>query len=311
MAKSDVYVMPLRMLEGDYFVKTVKHQESLDAQQKNKEHGLAAIYNPKREPNFFPSNAFMKGFHFTLLGYPPVEHQRVQPIVKYLIDQGGAIKDRGLQPQTRLVSICPRYLGKITSEVPGLVAAKKNPDVIFVSGLNQLEQCCKEQKYVNVAESDLLFPAGGILVLQADLLLGNDDAMDVLLSTIESEKKRGREWIIKIDRVELTAIQKAVATSQRAKRAMELLGENLGSIVKMVRDDEKSKSTDNPVPAVVRCALKILFLNAKKYRQVILLSENKTLQTTATQQNLMCMGMNDVKSFFAEQAQALTNASTI
>ncbi len=171
-------------------------------------------------PSVIPSHAisplgehkqFMKDIRFSILGYgvgtaqQPLElGKRIQNIVKFLTEQGGAVYlDKLPTDPCGIDIIIVRWIVTmcLTMQVdPSMLATlnqvsyvrnlKLNPLLTFVKGIDYLESCCVHKRLVSPQLQDRLFPNGGIVVITPDVVLQEDDIIPKVAKLLEVVKVR-------------------------------------------------------------------------------------------------------------------------
>ncbi len=78
----------------------------------------------------------------------------------------------------------PNHLHRLASLVPGMLECRLNPAIMFVRGIDYLENCCKRQALLTPHPSDVIYPSGGIIVLLADDILSGTTTLATVLALI-------------------------------------------------------------------------------------------------------------------------------
>jgi hypothetical protein len=85
-------------------------------------------------------------------------------------------------------------------EIPKLVQCKLDPSIKIIKGVEYLDLCSKQRKYVTPSTTENLFPAGqlneaivntylgGIIVVATDVLLQVDEILDKIVQLLEKFK---------------------------------------------------------------------------------------------------------------------------
>jgi len=249
---------------------------------------------------------FMSGVRFTLLGYP--QSEQINGIINFLTQSGGAthIHPDNLTPDNiDLFVISGGYLDKVNTQVENILECRMNPGVMFVRGKDYLEHCCKHRSFLPPPNHSILFPNGGIIVLTKQILLESDDILLQLDALIKQEEEQGREWIIKIHKKDVDGLK--LDNSIRGRNAGKLLEEYISNSeknIKLVSEEEESKSNNISLPSIIRSAAKMSFVHIYKFRHVVLLTNSESLAKLAKSQKLLCMNMEKLVSFFEEQKKA-------
>ena len=65
-----------------------------------------------------------------------------------------------------------------------MLECRLNPAIVFVRGIDYLENCCKRQALLTPHPSDVIYPSGGIIVLLADDILSGTTTLATVLALI-------------------------------------------------------------------------------------------------------------------------------
>jgi hypothetical protein len=65
-----------------------------------------------------------------------------------------------------------------------MLECRLNPAIMFVRGIDYLENCCKRQALLTPHPSDVIYPSGGIIVLLADDILSGTTTLATVLALI-------------------------------------------------------------------------------------------------------------------------------
>jgi hypothetical protein len=82
------------------------------------------------------------------------------------------------------MQVHPNHLHRLASLVPGMLECRLNPAIVFVRGIEYLENCCKRQALLTPHPSDVIYPSGGIIVLLADDILSGTTILVNVLAMI-------------------------------------------------------------------------------------------------------------------------------
>lgn len=137
----------------------------------------------------------------------------------------------------------------------------------------------------------------------ADDVLSGAITLEAILSLIDT--KEWRDWIVKMPPEDLERLKELKNTSPLASAALQTLQQRklfpdvfpclrtiadhslIGAdIFSAFAENETSQSKSVDIPSVVRSALKLSLVHIHKYRHVVLLTENKSLQSIAKSQSV-------------------------
>eukprot|EP01103_Thecamoeba_quadrilineata_P021465 TRINITY_DN9873_c0_g1_i1.p1 TRINITY_DN9873_c0_g1~~TRINITY_DN9873_c0_g1_i1.p1 ORF type:complete len:1009 (-),score=185.30 TRINITY_DN9873_c0_g1_i1:109-3135(-) len=245
-------------------------------------------------------SGFMKGKVYALLGYEiKGGDARVTATVQQLGSQGAQLREHLHPSELNLVVINTNFMSKVVDS-PNFLECRLNPKIQFIRGIEYLENCFKHKQILDpISHHALLFPNGGIILPLADILLQQEGLLDNLFCLFNMEKRLGNEWILKIHKLSTKDLKKET-NNQNATKVLEMIDRYEGATIHMVTEEEESKSKNN-IPFSIRLGLKLSFLNANKYRHVILLTNDKELQEAAKNHKLLCMDYNGLLKFLEDQ----------